>query len=200
MSSTKFLEAQKIEDARNAQYGEDRWRLGGGIDGKDPSKVGGLVDQRYALDGGKTRDADGTIDRVRDPPKELLPFLYAVKMQCSSYNISIDQVFEAAGGTAYGVIPATKFQSALVVTFQRLHIKQELLAAIAEAYGTGYQAPEGSKRSIGARFEAVAWKDFCEDVNKAVDVSGRELNIVGGPPALDLLVPDGKDPYAQHPM
>lgn len=197
---SKFLEAQRIEEARSEQYGEDRWRLGGGIDGKDPGKVGGLVDEKYALDGGKTRDADGTIDRVRDPPPELLPFLYAVKMQCSAYNISIDQVFEAAGGTAYGVIPATKFQSALVVTFHRLEIKEELLYQIATAYGTGYEAPEGSKRAIAARFEAVAWKDFCEDVNKAVDVSGRDVNIIGGPPALALLTPDGRDPYARLPL
>ena len=187
---SKFLEAQAIEEARAEQYGDDRWKLGGGIEGKDPTKVGG-GGGKYALDGGKTRDADGTIDRVKDPPKELLPFLYAVKMQCSAYNISIDQVFEAAGGTAYGVIPATKFQSALVVTFHRLEIKEDLLHEICNAYGTGYEAPEGSKRSIAARYEAVAWKDFCEDVNKVRPSEGTQPALPPAPLRTPSVLPSG---------
>ena len=79
-------------------YGEDRWRTGGGIDAGLPS---------VCMPGAAT--AGGTVDGVKDPPKELLPVLYSIKMQASAYNISLDAIFEAAGSDARGGPAASSF-------------------------------------------------------------------------------------------
>jgi hypothetical protein len=144
--------AAYFENPDNSEaYGENRWKTGGGID----------TGAAKGIFAGRTRDADGTIDRVKDPPKELLPVLYAVRMQASAYNISLDATFEAAGGNARGTIPATKFCSTLVVTFHRLELTEQILAALVDAYGCGERAPAGSAREIVAPYEVVAWKGAC---------------------------------------
>jgi hypothetical protein len=144
-----------------------RWETGGGIDTDLYNKWGGE----------KSRDEDGTIDRVRDPPKELLPLLFGFKCQANAHNIALDEAFVAAGGTSYGVIPTTKFASCLAVTFHRMGLTDENIKALVTAYGIGDKAPEGSARSKIAPFESCAWCDFCEDVGKAVDVYAGSPNL-----------------------
>ena len=158
-------------------YGENRWKSGGGIQG----------DHKTGLSAGNTRDVDGTVDRVRDPPKELLPFLYAVKCQASAYNISLDAAFEAAGGHARGTIPTTRFCSTLVSTFHRMEFTDELMAQICMAYGTGDRPPAGSNRALVVPYECIAWKDFIEDVTGAKDV----LNAPGKPGGPKPMYPRG---------
>ena len=151
----------------------DRWKLGGGI--QDELGRGNKL-------GGKSRDADGTIDRVRDPPKELLPTLFAVKMQSEAYNVDLIGTFMDAGGSGFGTIPTTKFSSALVVALNRFPLTEAVLLDIITAYGCGEPAPAGSAKARLHPFEAVAWKDFCEDVEKAEDVAGVSGQYPGGPP------------------
>ena len=43
---------------------------------------------------GKTRDADGTVDRVQDPPQKLWAVLAAFKYKCEVENIEIISIFE----------------------------------------------------------------------------------------------------------
>ena len=163
-------------------YGEDRWKTGGGVD----------TGEAVGLHAGRSRDTDGSVDRVRDPPPELLPLLYHVKMQCSSNNVDLYAVFDSAGGSAYGTIPTTKFCSALVVALSRMPLTEVILADVVKAYGCGAQTPAGSvwtgkswERKMV--FECIAWQDFCEDVEKAVDVADtptRGARRPGGPPPL----------------
>ena len=41
----------------------------------------------------KTRDEDGTVDRVRDPPEEMKPVLAALREKCKVENIDLLDVF-----------------------------------------------------------------------------------------------------------
>jgi hypothetical protein len=132
----------------SAAYGEYRWKTGGGIDTGAAS----------GLSMGKTRDTDGTVDRTPDPTPDLFPILFAVKMQASAYNIDLDGTFEAAGGSARGTIPATRFNSALSAAFHRLELTEADFSRIGNHYGTGARAPKGSAKEIAAPFECVAWK------------------------------------------
>ena len=43
---------------------------------------------------GKTRDDDGTVDRVADPPQRLWDVLAAIKYKCEVENIEIVSIFE----------------------------------------------------------------------------------------------------------
>ena len=43
---------------------------------------------------GKTRDDDGTVDRVGDPPQRLWAVLAAFKYKCEVENIEIVSIFE----------------------------------------------------------------------------------------------------------
>ena len=43
---------------------------------------------------GKTRDDDGTVDRVSDPPQKMWAVLAAFKYKCEVENIEIVSVFE----------------------------------------------------------------------------------------------------------
>ena len=132
----------------SAAYGEYRWKTGGGID----------TGAATGLSMGKTRDTDGTVDRSPDPTPDLFPILFAVKMQASAYNIDLDGTFEAAGGSARGTIPATRFNSALSAAFHRLEFTEADFSRIGNHYGTGARAPKGSAKEIAAPFECVAWK------------------------------------------
>jgi hypothetical protein len=119
---------------------------------------------------GKMRDADGTIDRVRDPPKELQPLLYKLRCQASAYNLALEEAFVAAGGSSYGTIPTTKFGSCLVVTFHRAGLTERDIASLIDAYGVGNREPERSKKSRVMPYEACAWKDLIEDIECSVDI------------------------------
>lgn len=46
---------------------------------------------------GKTRDDDGTVDRVSDPPQNLWAVLAAFKYKCEVENIEIVSIFEVCG-------------------------------------------------------------------------------------------------------
>jgi hypothetical protein len=164
-----------LDTSHIAEFNEDRWRCGGGIDVGKPAT---------GIHAGRTRDTDGTIDRVKDPPKELLPLLYALRVSCSSYNIDLNSVFEEAGGSKYGTIPTTRFCSALTVALHRMNLTEQTLRALADAYGCGEPIAERSRYSRLASHDSVAWKDLCEDVGKAVDVSNAPYPYPGGPATL----------------
>jgi len=112
----------------------------------------------------KTRDEDGTIDRVRDPPPELLPVLAAIREKCKVEGVYIESIFQEAGASHFGTMPTARFISALTVGFPRFKLDQEIYVSIVMAYGIGYKNPLG-------HWESIAWKDFCEDVGKAKDTT-----------------------------
>ncbi|MGB1602228.1 MAG: hypothetical protein ACPIOQ_56390 [Promethearchaeia archaeon] len=186
-SFDQFLNSNSAAYFQNPEdkeaYGENRWKSGGGVDTGGARGIQAL---------GKSRDEDGTVDRVRDPPQELLPLLYALRMQCSSYNIDLYDTLQAAGGSHYGTIPISKFSSALVVALNRFPLTEKILADIAAHYGCGAQSPAGSVYQNGQWVkqlvhECIAWQDFVEDVMKAQDVADtptRNARYPGGPPSM----------------
>jgi len=114
---------------------------------------------------GKTRDLDGSVDRIPPPPDSMWPLLYAIQLKCQDENINLEGVMEEGGGTHYGMMKRTQFESTLKTNLPRYHITEETYAAIRNHYGCGYKDPRGFR-------ENVAWKDFCEDVHDAVDTTG----------------------------
>ena len=58
-----------------------------------------------------------------------------------------------------------KFFATLKDNFRRYDIKPDAIEAISEAYGCGYVDVRGHK-------ESIAWKDFCEDLERAKDFAG----------------------------
>lgn len=120
--------------------------------------MGGAV--KGSVMSGNNRDADGTIDRVRDPPESLKPLLTKIKRQVNLRNIDLDNVLKDQGGTRYGTMNTQRFCSTLVIMFERdLIFSEEDLTAVANAYGTG--APDVH---CPGRFEYCAWMDFVEDI------------------------------------
>lgn len=109
---------------------------------------------------GKTRDDDGTVDRVADPPQKLWAVLAAFKYKCEVENIELVSVFEEGGGNHFGVMKTSNFFSALKDNFGRYDIRSEIIEDIEDHYGCGYEDPRG-------RHENIAWKDFCEDVERS---------------------------------
>ena len=109
---------------------------------------------------GKTRDDDGTVDRVADPPDKLWPVLAAFAYKCEYENMELVSVFEEGGGTHFGVMKTHKFFIALKDNFGRYDIRPEVIECIEDHYGCGYEDPRGYH-------ENIAWKDFCEDVGRA---------------------------------
>lgn len=178
------LNNQSAEYFRNvdtddfAEMTVDRWKMGGGIDVGDSDKPGGIGAWKTGQ-----RDVDGTIDRVKDPPKELLPVLYNIQASCASYNIDLHEVFVEAGGSQYGTMPTTRFCSALTVALHRVNLTEEVLTAIVDAYGCGDAVDPRSRYHALSRFQMVAWKDFCEDVGKAQQDQPYPYPY-GGPPQL----------------
>ena len=169
--NSSSAEYYRNSDDHGVTFGENRWKTGGGIQLGDSDKPGG-----WGIFGqGKTRDADGTVDRVRDPPRELLPLLYRIKCQASAYNIGLEASFVEAGGSTYGTIPATKFGSCLVVCFPRLGLTERNISDLVEAYGIGNREPAHNAKSRVVPYECCAWKDLCEDVAKAVDIHANGL-------------------------
>jgi len=109
---------------------------------------------------GKTRDEDGTVDRVADPPQKMWAVLAAFKYKCEVENIEMVSVFEEGGGNHFGVMKTSNFFSSLKDNFGRFDIRPEVIEAIEDHYGCGYEDPRG-------RHENIAWKDFCEDVERS---------------------------------
>jgi len=109
---------------------------------------------------GKTRDDDGTVDRVADPPQKMWAVLAAIKYKCEVENIELVSIFEEGGGNHFGVMKTSNFFSSLKDNFGRFDIRPEVIEAIEDHYGCGYEDPRG-------RHENVAWKDFCEDVGRS---------------------------------
>jgi len=108
----------------------------------------------------KTRDDDGTVDRVADPPQRMWAVLACFKYKCEVENINLETIFEEGGGTHFGTMKTHKFFSSLKDNFGRFHITEEIIEDIEDHYGCGYEDPRG-------RHENVAWKDFCEDVGRS---------------------------------
>ena len=165
-SFDQFLNSSSAEYFRNPEdkeaYGENRWKTGGGID-TGAAKGLGAADH--------TRDEDGTVDRVKDikDPK-ILALLYAFRCYADSHHIALEEAFEAAGGTHYGTIPASKFGSTINNIFHRMGLTGPQIDSVVAAYGIGDKAPEGSARSKICPYEACGWKDFIEDVENSVDI------------------------------
>jgi len=109
---------------------------------------------------GKTRDDDGTVDRVADPPQRMWAVLAAIKYKCEVENIELVSIFEEGGGNHFGCMKTSNFFSALKDNFGRFDIRPEIIEDIEDHYGCGYEDPRG-------RHENVAWKDFCEDVERS---------------------------------
>ena len=111
---------------------------------------------------GNNRDADGTIDRVRDPPKELLPLLKKIKRLMDMENVDLHCVFENQGGTKYGTMVKTRFVSTLRDLMLKVHFFTEAeIHEVCKAYGTG-----GDDLHCPGEKESMAWMDFVEDCVK----------------------------------
>ena len=170
------LNSSSAEYFRNPEdkeaFGEKRWKKGGGIQ-TGPATGLGAADH--------TRDEDGTIDRVHDiTDPEILALLYAIRCSAEAYHIALEEAFEAAGGSHYGTIPASKFASTITVIFHRLGLNHAQVDSLVAAYGIGDKAPEGSARAKLCPYEACGWKDFIEDVEKAEDVYKSTQNLPKG--------------------
>ena len=88
---------------------------------------------------GKTRDLDGTVDRVAPPPDEMWPILYCLKRKCEDENIELNSIFEEGGGTHFGVMKMQQFESTLTVNFSRFQFTEDTLQRIRSHYGVGYK-------------------------------------------------------------
>ena len=172
LNSNSAEYVHNLDTSDMTEMNEDRWKLGGGLqtEGYEHRRAG--------------RDADGTIDLVKDPTKELMPILYALKKNCESYNIKLTDVFMEAGGSSYGTISTTRFQSALVFALHRMNLSEETLAALAAHYGCGDKALPGSAKARIMTHDSASWRDLCEDVENAVEVGEPYPFAYGGPPDL----------------
>ena len=104
---------------------------------------------------GKTRDLDGTVDRVAPPPDEMWPILYFIKRKCEDENIELPSIFEEGGGTHFGVMKMQQFESTLTVNFSRVQFTQDTLQRIRSHYGVGYQVSETTHLAVGWRHAAA---------------------------------------------
>jgi hypothetical protein len=84
------------------------------------------------MDSGVTRDEEG-IDRVPDPPDTLKPYLKAFKTMARGEGIDMELMMLSAGGTRYGTISKTAFQSQLTSYFKRFTFSEQLLYSICHA-------------------------------------------------------------------
>ena len=178
LSSNSAEYVRNIDTDNSAEMTVDRWQTGGGIDVGDSVnfKPGGFKQDE------RSRDDDGTIDRVKDPPKALLPLLYAIKAQCEAYNVDLHGAFVDGGGTRFGMISTTRFCSVLVSALNRMNLDEDACAALVAAYGCGCQVDERSRRFQISKHESCAWKDLCEDVGKAEPDKPYDYPYGGPPP------------------
>ncbi len=118
--------------------------------------------------------------------------LYELQQRCREEDIDIESILHSSGASNLGVMPATKFKSALVVTFSRLHFTDAVLNMLVEEYGCSYAPPEGTNRSRAIPFEAISTKDFCDDVRMATPPGEAAAGGARFVPTLSR----GCDPYA----
>jgi len=113
------------------------------------------------LTGGKTRNEDGTLDRVDDPPDEILKWLLAMKLKCKTIS-GVDLVYSMrhAGGKNTGLMDKQQFLIALKTVFREFTFEDWLLYALTDHYGVG------GDDHIGGGKKLIAWKDFCQDVER----------------------------------
>jgi len=112
---------------------------------------------------GNNRDADGSVDRVRDPPESLKPLLKKIKRVIDLELIDLHTLLKEQGATPYGTMIKSRFNSVLTVIFKSSIIfSHEDLFALDSAYGTG--AIDLQDSDLGATYEYIAWMDFCEDI------------------------------------
>ena len=89
----------------------------------------------------KTRDEDGTVDRVADPPQKLWAVLAAFQYKCEVENINLETIFEEGGGTHFGTMKTHKFFSSLKDNFGRFDIKEQIIEDIEDHYGCARTPP-----------------------------------------------------------
>lgn len=135
------LNSSSADYFRNANdsetYGENRWKTGGGIQVGDVDKPGGLG--IFASAG--SRDTDGTVDRVRAPPRELLPLLYALRQQGTSERVAALSsrgmaVHTTARGSLTSQVERKPVRITLVTAASAYNI--DLEGAFVAAGGTSY--------------------------------------------------------------
>lgn len=114
------------------------------------------------------------------PPAELCAVMIEVKRSCTlPENVDLDNCFMVAGGTRQGKIAASKFKSALVARFPRIHWTDEKFQPLLTAYGCGYLSNiqyGGEVEAGGGTRQEVSWKDFASDVRGA-ELSGDSILI-----------------------
>lgn len=111
----------------------------------------------------KTRDTDGTVDRVPDPPEALKKWLLLLKMKNTSAGIGLAEMLRLQGAKANGVMDRGTFLITLRTVYKEWSFQEQLLFSFAHTYGCGLVDGSGLK-------ESVAWRDFCEDVELQVQL------------------------------
>ena len=91
----------------------------------------------------------------------LKPYLKFFKTMARGEGIDLELMMLSAGGTRYGTISKTAFQSQLTSYFKRFTFSDQLLFSLCHAYGTG------AEDIFNGGYELVAWRDFVEDIEKA---------------------------------
>jgi len=112
---------------------------------------------------GKSRDPDGSVDRIGDPPSHLWPFLYVVKTECQVYSIDLASLCEEACinpmDRHVGKMPSGKFFMTLNVHIPRHRLRDDQQRVIDQHYGLGPLLQDGTH-------ESISYEDFCEDARR----------------------------------
>ena len=119
----------------------------------------------------KSRNLDSSVDRVADPPPELYPILFAVKMECETHSLNLPSCFWEAGAKANGEIPPAKFYATLKDYIRQLHFSKETVDLIDAHYGVHFLA-------VRNEHEGVAWKDFCADVQRVAKAGEGDFQLL----------------------
>ncbi|KAL1528754.1 hypothetical protein AB1Y20_010085 [Prymnesium parvum] len=109
--------------------------------------------------GGKSRDADGSVDRVPDPPEALKKWLLTLKLKNVAAGVDFIYSLRGAGAAPNGTIKKHQFLLCLQHTYKEFKFSENLLFSLAHAYGCGDPDP------IEGAMTHIAWRDFCEDVD-----------------------------------
>jgi len=108
--------------------------------------------------GGKSRDEDGTVDRVPDPPETLKKWLLTLKRKNACAGVDTLFNLRQQGGHPNGTMKKSQFLICLKQSYKEFLFSDQLIFSIAHAYAIGDPDPEGGKTH-------VAWRDFCEDID-----------------------------------
>lgn len=122
------------------------------------SSTGGSLNQT-----GANRDADGTIDRSPPPTPQVIKVLKELKRAIDRYGIDMTSEFRTQGGTQYGTISKSRFNSIVTTTFgneKGFLWDDAKLMILSTHYGTGATDLhlKGKKQ--------VSWMDVCEDLGE----------------------------------